>query len=343
MGVSTNLDLSRIYRSPVFRSRSMVESHQELSRTLTDHQLRWGRGDVSTALYMRQLNRISVMILTYGAEVEVIPEAFSNFTLVQMLLRGKADIECDGIDLQLAQGEVAVISPRKNIRLLWQPGCEQLILKIPNTLLKQMACMTCAQSHCPPDLAQCDSWQDPAFKLDNRLVDQWNALVQQLLMLLSPENQRMFHPAWINQLEQTAALFLHAHQPSVLERDNRPGDGDAAERPHSGDADRLKLALLDNYMRKRLFAPISLEDLAKAAGVSARTLNILCHRHHGVAPMILLRNIRLEAARHRLRSDPNASVTEVALDCGFAHLGRFSAYYRMRFGELPRDTAPHHH
>lgn len=31
-------------------------------------------------------------------------------------------------------------------------------------------------------------------------------------------------------------------------------------------------------------------------------------------------------------------VTDVAGDCGFGHLGRFSAYQQRRFGELPRET-----
>ena len=50
-----------------------------------------------------------------------------------------------------------------------------------------------------------------------------------------------------------------------------------------------------------------------------------------------LRALRLDAARTRLKLD-DASVTEVALSVGFAHLGRFSEYYRERFGELPRET-----
>jgi AraC-like DNA-binding protein len=32
------------------------------------------------------------------------------------------------------------------------------------------------------------------------------------------------------------------------------------------------------------------------------------------------------------------NVTEVALNYGFTHLGRFSADYRKMFGELPSET-----
>jgi AraC-like DNA-binding protein len=35
---------------------------------------------------------------------------------------------------------------------------------------------------------------------------------------------------------------------------------------------------------------------------------------------------------------PAATVTEVATECGFFHLGRFSARYRQAFGEVPSST-----
>lgn len=33
-----------------------------------------------------------------------------------------------------------------------------------------------------------------------------------------------------------------------------------------------------------------------------------------------------------------SSVTSIALDWGFDHLGRFAASYKKRFGETPRET-----
>jgi transcriptional regulator GlxA family with amidase domain len=54
--------------------------------------------------------------------------------------------------------------------------------------------------------------------------------------------------------------------------------------------------------------------------------------------MEFLRSRRLELARTRLLSSPESTVTEIALDCGFGHLGRFSIQYRAHFGEGPLQT-----
>ena len=52
-----------------------------------------------------------------------------------------------------------------------------------------------------------------------------------------------------------------------------------------------------------------------------------------------IRDRRLSEARKRLlEGGPNVSVAAIAKECGFAHLGRFSAHFRARFGELPTET-----
>jgi transcriptional regulator GlxA family with amidase domain len=49
--------------------------------------------------------------------------------------------------------------------------------------------------------------------------------------------------------------------------------------------------------------------------------------------------VRLKLVRDELlRSGPDANVTAVAMRHGFVHLGRFSAQYRVAFGELPSAT-----
>ena len=60
----------------------------------------------------------------------------------------------------------------------------------------------------------------------------------------------------------------------------------------------------------------------------------------GMTPWQYLTRVRLEAARRSLCvGQRDASVTEIALDAGFSHLGEFAAQYRQRYGERPVDTA----
>lgn len=75
------------------------------------------------------------------------------------------------------------------------------------------------------------------------------------------------------------------------------------------------------------------------AGVSVRSVQIAFRRAYGITPSAALLACRLRHARLLLRSaGPATSVTQVALDCGFYHLGRFSLQYKRAFAESPSAT-----
>lgn len=70
-----------------------------------------------------------------------------------------------------------------------------------------------------------------------------------------------------------------------------------------------------------------------------RTLRDGFLQFRGMSPMQYLRKLRLDRARELLRAAaPDRRIAEIALDCGFAHFGRFAIAYRERFGELPSAT-----
>ncbi|MGJ3508259.1 AraC family transcriptional regulator [Enemella sp. A6] len=315
MGAATALDLSGLYRSPVLRSRLPVPSHRDLRHTISSHDLTWGRGPVNTSLFRRTINHVSVMSLGYGAEVEIHAESFEGFSLVQMPLRGVAEFISDGRTMLIRPGEVAIVSPRREVRTLWHTGCEQLIVKVPHALFDGLS---------PQDAA---GGLAPAGKLVGRQAAQWLALIQQLLEL-APST----HPAWLRHVESGLALFLLCHTGEPLPPDE-PIELGGLSRPMPTPLRQAQAHVLGN-----LDASITLADLAAAAGLSQRALHVLCRRHLGESPMTWVRNLRLDAARRRLLAEPRSSVTEVALEHGFTHLGRFSAYYRARFAELPSVT-----
>ena len=92
------------------------------------------------------------------------------------------------------------------------------------------------------------------------------------------------------------------------------------------------------YLEAHAAQPVRMIDLAAVTGVSVRTLQVGFRTYRGCSPITFLRDRRLALARIRLRANPQLTITQIASDCGFEHLGRFSALYRARFGETPSQT-----
>jgi AraC-like DNA-binding protein/TolB-like protein len=79
--------------------------------------------------------------------------------------------------------------------------------------------------------------------------------------------------------------------------------------------------------------------LAASCGTPRRTLEKHFRRHLQQTPVEYLRAVRLDWSRNMLlRAASSATVTEIALRCGFKHFGRFAAWYRGRYGESPLAT-----
>jgi AraC-like DNA-binding protein len=94
-----------------------------------------------------------------------------------------------------------------------------------------------------------------------------------------------------------------------------------------------------DYMESNLDAPITVSDIVQVSGVPGRTLFKHFQDWRGISPMRYLRNARFQRAREVLRrATPEASITDIAMSCGFGHMGRFSAEYSRRFGETPSET-----
>jgi AraC-like DNA-binding protein len=319
--------LSALYRNCVFRSDSRAEAHEHVARELSDHVLNWKQGAPDAALFKGELNQLKIYALRYGAQVEVTPRPFEGFTLVHTSLSGGAEFECDGQSISVAEGRTAVLAPKHHCRLRWLPGTQQLIVRVPDTLLHEVSGQ---HDQTDPGLG--------AGLLPRSLGSQWDLITQSLLNLLATTDDGTVRAEWRDHFERNLALFLLLHRldPKPPADGRLPAGAPSEGAPHASGIRQMD-ALLE-YIDARLCAPISLEDLARAAGVSIRTLNVLCRRHHGLTPMELLRNMRLDAVRARLLTDTTASITDTALAFGFGHLGRFSAYYAARFDELPRDT-----
>jgi AraC-like DNA-binding protein len=94
-----------------------------------------------------------------------------------------------------------------------------------------------------------------------------------------------------------------------------------------------------DYMHANLDASITITEIIAVAGVPGRTLFKHFRDFKGMSPMQYLRNARFDRVRRALLlGEPAEGITQIAMEAGFLHLGRFAVDYRRRFGESPSDT-----
>ena len=100
------------------------------------------------------------------------------------------------------------------------------------------------------------------------------------------------------------------------------------------------LRLAESYIDGHLDCPLTVDDIACAAGLSSRALQLLFRQHHGTTPLAFWRDLRLAQA-HTDLVQGRGCVTDTALKWGFLHFGRFAESYRLRYDQTPRDTLRH--
>jgi len=94
------------------------------------------------------------------------------------------------------------------------------------------------------------------------------------------------------------------------------------------------------YIEEHAGDDIGLADIAAAAGLGARGLQLAFRRHHDVTPLEYLRRVRLGRAHRDLQvaTPADSTVGGIADRWGFPHHGNFSALYLRTYGRSPSMT-----
>jgi AraC-like DNA-binding protein len=139
-----------------------------------------------------------------------------------------------------------------------------------------------------------------------------------------------YSPIALREIERSLVFrFLLAHKHNFTDR--------LQQEPPS--ANRAVVDTVEAFIEANWDKPIDVEQLAKLAGISVRTM----FRQFALAgrdsPGQFAKSIRLRKAAELLRM-PNekTTVTGVAFRCGFQNLGRFASEYAQLIGELPSET-----
>lgn len=308
----------------LFASCDLDETRDKVAAVFCPHRLETiGRGARLEACHHHLAGeRLSLNYIEYGAKALIAPGALERFYLVQIPLRGAAAVANGTARYTSDAARVAVLNPHRETTMIWEEGTGQLLLQIDRKAL--MAHLSAQLGRGVERVLGFDGPLDvtkgagAAFR---RLVlylvaeaDQGRSLLGQGLMARQVEATLM------------AGLLEACNHDYAAEM----GRAQSAPRPRH-------LRLAEGYIEAHLADQITVEDVASAAGISVRGLQLAFRDHRGTSPLGFWRDMRLARAHQALIAG-EGSVTDVALKWGFSHFGRFSAMYRLKYGLAPSET-----
>ncbi|WP_108129849.1 AraC family transcriptional regulator [Gemmobacter caeni] len=307
----------------LFESRDLDEARDKVARVFCPHRLDTVRGRFHARQHHLPGEKLSLNYIEYGAKTMIAPGALRDFYLVQIPLCGGASIVNGGDRYTSDPGRAAVLNPHRETTMIWEEGTRQVLLRIDRAAM---------QSHLSRQLGAPAS-APVTFQGALDLRSGAGAALRRLVLWLVAEADDGAAPLtglMGRQLEETllsGLLDAHRHDYAA-----HLGRSRSAPRPRH-------LRLAESFIEAHLDQPITLEDVAEAAGTSARNLQLAFRQYRGTTPLAFWRDRRLTRAHADLiAAAPGTRVTDVALRWGFAHFGRFAESYRLRFGLTPRDT-----
>jgi AraC-like DNA-binding protein len=303
----------------LFESRDLDETRERISRVMQPHDLmpdsrRLGASHMDFV----RIGGLGIGAIAFGDAMRVRVEAVDGYHLLMFCLAGHARVSAMGRTVEVDRRTGVLCAPGEPFDARLSPDCEQFVLRIDAATL--------AASAGASGLAR-EPVREPGFDTGEAALAAWR---QQLMCIAGS-------PALLAAAQASPRIAAQVEHLLV----DLLVDGLASAVAHARRTDPAPgfVRRAQEFVEAHFAHPLQLADLAHAAGVSERTLRDGFLRFRGTSPMQYLRQIRLEHARELLRHAPSGQrVADIALDCGFTHLGRFALAYRERFGELPSGT-----
>lgn len=272
---------------------------------------------------------VSVSRMSFGAEASVRIERVECF-MVQMPIAGRNDLVLDGgSPLLLSKSMFSVIGPGRSVNQHRHKDCEMILVRFDERQL--LECLD-AQLGRPHD-SRCASGS-LQFASGMPVAQPHSSAWLRLMSFI------------INELHKSDSIFLSSFAASQVSNlmmstllFNQPNNYSAMlQQPRCAVAPRIVRDAQD-WIDSNAHRSITVDDVARAVKLSTRSLYTAFRKYLDQTPMDYVKDVRLRRVRDEfLLGVGKRSVTSIAMNWGFAHLGNFARDYRIKFGELPSQT-----
>jgi AraC family transcriptional regulator len=273
------------------------------------------RGTMTACSWQAGWRSLLLRAYVHPAEVEEFETRATPDQLLVLVTSGSCHIEARYRDecqhAQYEAGDLGMTRAGEAVTLRWRATTPHttLQLHIPDATIR----------HVYQELSN----RDPAaLEVPSALLKR-DPLIAQVMRSLADALSQGVPDLYADQAAHLLAAHLLTHH---------------ARLPRTGPSplDRRRLGSVNAFLNDNLASPISLERIAREAGMSRFHLVRTFKRAYGEAPFQRLLRFRMEEAKRRLKgtTDP---VAEIALRCGYPNAANFSSAFRRYAGVTPRD------
>lgn len=265
-------------------------------------------------------------VIEYGTDVTVgiRDDQPLNCYSVSLPISGQQELATGGSLLLSDHDTGVVLAPEIPQELTIAGNCRKILVAITRPAMRQVL----------EELLQHPIVQPLVFEPGMNAAEgrqaAWWRMVKHMLNEMAGAGELYYNSYFAGDLEKALIKGLILSQPNNYSEELSRAAG--SKLPHY-------LVRAKEFIHGNAKEDLRLEDIEAAAGIARSKLFEGFKEHFGLSPMAYLKKYRLEQVRRTLLEDrSNRNISSIALDWGFAHLGRFSIEYRKLFDETPSQT-----
>lgn len=314
----------RLIRSDISTADPEI-AHEFITATYANHQpiLSGDREEFRFHARVLQEARFGVERLrhTMGLDTEIDPY---GALIALHVRRGQLRMNAHETEIRARPGDVVLAGPAAQHHVWWDE-IDVAVVRLDVAAVQQVAAEV---TDAPGGRIRFDLCQP----IDPARAAHWLGAVQFLTTSVLDAPAVANNPIIRTQAFRTLAVAALNTFPNSTMR------GDFS--PHAVNVTPAAVTRAIEFIEAEADHEITVSDIAAAAGVSPRTIQLAFRRHRDLTPMAYLRQVRLQRAHADLRSgDPAATtVAAIASRWGFLHGGYFARIYQQEYGCLPLDT-----
>ena len=278
--------------------------------------------DFSAQANRAQLSRIGLDFLSFETGVEA-DLRLTQYYRQQFCLNGNGESFTRSTFMPLSRTQSGVLAPDVEVRTRVGSSYQALILRAdPAALVRQLESLLGRHANKAIDF-------NPNTTLDNAAGQHLKRSALFLAYELDSLDADPSDLALKEYEDYLLLLFLkaNAHNYSNMLR--------APERESAP----WQVRVTEDFLAANWNKAVTIEEIARGAGVTARSIFKSFKKSRGYSPMIFLKDVRLKKAQEMLRrAEAGVTVATVADQCGFLSHGHFSRDYHRHFGEFPSAT-----